>query len=489
MQKILQNLKKTIQNSSQGTKNISNKGYKKTLILIQKWPLLSLIIMLAILFVLIALSNTIFKPKATDTNKVQTIKNVSVYKIGANPIVQTQAVVEKSGVIKIVSLSGGIVQQINVAEGDTVKKGTNLAWFSTNYQGGNAASAQRSLAQTQYNNVLQTFNTQKDLIQKQRDLANKTDENSDQMRDINSKSSFDTNYLINLNQSMINQLNNNLKNLEQNNVGGVNDAAILEVKGGISQLEGGNLQLRNSQRNTDYSVAGDKPPAQISDIQKDITLKQLDIQEKALDLQKEVSRLQVVIAGIQEAMYHPVAPFSGKVDRIYVRRGEAVNPGTPIMEITSSDKSMQAVVLASSDLVNKVSTSMPSFLNIDGEKIEVLPLNISLDATDGALHSIIFPIPEYLADKVSDKAFITVELTLIASETLNEKPFVPVDSIYQSQSEAFLFVAEKGEVKTKKIKLGKVLGGFVTIESGLTDGDQVILDRNIIAGDKVKIIN
>ena len=52
-----------------------------------------------------------------------------------------------------------------------------------------------------------------------------------------------------------------------------------------------------------------------------------------------------------------------------------------------------------------------------------------------------------------------------------------------------MFVAEEGIASSKIVKLGNVIGGFVEINEGLTEGDQVILDRNVISGDPVKIIN
>ncbi len=76
-----------------------------------------------------------------------------------------------------------------------------------------------------------------------------------------------------------------------------------------------------------------------------------------------------------------------------------------------------------------------------------------------------------------------------APKTSAAVPFVPLDSVFQTQDQAYLFVAKNGKAVSRKVKLGSVLGRFVEIESGLNNSDQVILDRNVIDGDSVKIKN
>ena len=67
-------------------------------------------------------------------------------------------------------------------------------------------------------------------------------------------------------------------------------------------------------------------------------------------------------------------------------------------------------------------------------------------------------------------------------------PFIPIDSVFQAQDQSVVHVADKGVVKSKTVQLGQVMGQFVEIIQGLSNGDQVILNRNVIDGDKVKVI-
>ena len=64
-----------------------------------------------------------------------------------------------------------------------------------------------------------------------------------------------------------------------------------------------------------------------------------------------------------------------------------------------------------------------------------------------------------------------------------------VDSVFQTQDQAFVYVANNGYAESRKIVLGQVLGRFVEVTKGLSEEDQVILDRFVITGDPVKTKN
>ena len=144
---------------------------------IVKRPLTSFVITLGTLLGLIVLSNIIFKPEAPPTEEIPP-KEVQTYKIGEAPRITVQAQVEKSGVIQIVAQTAGIVSSIGANEGRELKKSANLINISSNYQGSNAAGVQTTIASRQYQFARDTFDTQKEIIGKQREIAEKTKENA-----------------------------------------------------------------------------------------------------------------------------------------------------------------------------------------------------------------------------------------------------------------------------------------------------------------------
>lgn len=452
---------------------------------VRRHPFSTFLTILGIVFVLIVVSNIIGNIKPKTEEQAVPVKTVQTYKVGSVPEITVQAHVEKSGVITITALTGGVVQKINNNVGDPFKRGEVLISLSSNYQGGNTSSLQRQLAQTQYNNAVATFDLQKEIIAKQRELAEKTDANADDLRGITDKSVSETRDLINLNRSMLATVDEALKTMEE---GGSTDADMFETRSLKAQLMQGINSAEQGLRNAEYQASGDKPPAALSNLQKDIALKQLDTQEKMLEMNREVSRISVSIARANEAMMFPSAPFAGTVQRVFVKEGQAVNPGTQLMVIAQNieDDPIVAVALVSADIARKVSDSEQAIIHIDGNtKYSTYPSYISQEAVNGTLHAIYFPIPDEFSPKVTETGFIQIDIPVGYADTTAFIPYVPIDAIYQTRDQNYLFVAENGVAVSRSVELGFVYGNHIEITSGLKDGDQIILDRTVVAGDKV----
>lgn len=464
-------------------------AYQGTMKRVEKRPVLAFLGLLLILFGLILISSTINKPESAAEEISTPVKEVQVYDIGSSPSITVQAVVEKSGVIKIVSLGSGVVSSINVEPGESVGKGTNLIQLSSNYQGGNAPGVQAALAYAQYKNVTETYDSQKEIIAKQRELAEKSDDNSQELRSITNDSIGSSQSLIDLNNNILSSLQAQQDELEETNVGGANDQAILQTKQLKSQFQSANLQLNNSLSNARYQAGDDNIPAEISNLNKEIALKQLDIQEKALDLNKEVSRLNLVLAQIGASIMRPVSPVAGKVERVYVRVGQVVSPGTPLVQIVGNSDSLIAVALLSRETAQAVSRSLVSTLHFGNESFQEVPFYVSEDATDGRLYSAQYAIPEQYSGQITDKGYILIEIPISIPDTGSAIPYVPIDAVFQTQDDSFVFVAQDGKAVSKKVLLGEVIGSYVEVIEGLSEGDQVILNRNIINGDSVKVTN
>ena len=450
--------------------------YKKTTSFIRHRPLVSFAVVFILLIALLAVGKLVQKPPA-EKPKQEVVKTVKVYSIGESPKAEFQAKIEKSGVVKIVAQSSGIVQNITVHEGDKVWRGQNLISLATNYQGGNAGSVQRQIAQTQYQNSLDTFDPQKESLQKQRDIANLTGENNQNLRDISGKSNDETKSLIDANQKQLDQM---IQDFDTNPSTTVTQAQINQLQGGIDQL-------RASQRSLNYQASGDNPPAKLSNLQKDVTLKQLDVQEKALGMGKELSRLQLSLAYVNEATMYPASPFAGVVERVYVHVGQSVNSGTLLAVVTSSEAHTTAVLNVPSQIARLIATGEPSELIIKGKKVAIVPYYVSSEATDGGLYTVFYDVPENVQDSLADGEYISANVPVDKTQASSADPFVPIDAVYQTQDKAFVLVINKDKADTKTVSVGEVFGGYVEVLGGLSSGTQVILDRNVVAQDKVKI--
>lgn len=446
-------------------------------------PILSFVVVLLVLLVLIALGSFIRKPKMDEIAQKAEVKSVQMYSIGKSPTATFQAKVEKTGIVEIKSLMGGIVQSINVTEGQEVGRGTTLVSLSSNYQGGNTATVQRQMAATQYNNVVSTLPAQKDVIYKQREIAQKTSESSEEMRKISESVIGGIESSINLNNTMIQNLNTTLTQLQNANG---DPQQILQTQQALSQLNGANVGLQTQLRTTRYQTNTENAPVEIANLSRDMTLKQLEIQEKALDLQLETSRLQLQMAQIAEAAMYPAAPFAGTIERVHVTPGQMTTPGQPLITL-HGDQTMKAVVTVPASIAQNVSRVEVSTLTLpNGRKIESVPLYVSSEATYGQLYSIVYEIPSEYQDQVSNNSYISVSVPSGNQSTTASIPVVPLDAVYQTQNSAYIFVNVNGTAKSRNVTLGQVVGEFVEIENGLSRGDEVIVSRSIINGDRVK---
>lgn len=469
-------------------KNFFGSQKKKVLKAVDKNPNRSFYVALSILVILIVISNVLGSTQPETTTQTQQAKKVELYTIGKAPRVEVLGKVEKSGVITITALAPGVVSSINRREGSAVRKGETLIGLASNYQGGNASSLQRQLAAAQYKNTNDTYDLQKELIGKQRELAEKGDIQADEMRNIADKSLGETRDLITLNTEIIATLDANIADLEATNVGGANDDLIFSTKSLKSQFLAGNLAAKQGIRMAEYSAAGDTAAAQMSDLGRDLALKQLDFQEKMLDLSKEISGIQLKISQVVEAMMYPAAPFAGVVERVLVKRGQAVNPGTPLAILSGEGKGQTSVVVAyvSAEMARTISKLEESVISISGmESFSAQPTYVSGAPVQGSLYGVYFTIPDEYVDKVSDGSFITIELPVGYFDTATSVPFVPIDAIYQTKEKNYLFVVDGDKAKSLEVELGQVMGSLVEITKGIDSSARVILNRTVISGDMI----
>src|SRR6266568_1001208 len=460
------------------------KRYKSTTGFIKRRPLGSFFIALGALFLVIFIGHMFNQPKQQQTTLPQA-KSVKLYSIGSAPKATFQAKIEKAGVIKILAQTSGIVQSIAVSDGTEVSKGKHLLTLSSNYQGGNAPAISAQIAVAQYQNVADTFSQQQDAINKQKDLANSTFNNFSDQQAIASQSASNTNSLINNNQTLLDSLNQQLTT--DRNATVPTPSTINTDESTVNTLQGAQNQLRASLASLQEQTDTTKPPGQLATTTRDLTIEQLNIQEKALELNKEVSGLQSELAQVNADTMLPASPVNGVVERVFVRPGQQVTPGTELAIITANEDSAQtiAVVDVPQQIAQNISRLETSDMYLNGKAYQLKPFYISTDATNGLLYSVFYTIPTDRTSLVTDGQYVNVDIPVGPVNSGATVPFVPIDAVYQTQDSNYLLIDENNKAVTRKVTLGNVFGSFVEITDGLHMGDQIIVDRNIIAGDKV----
>jgi len=484
VKKIISGAKK----SFDSIKDKSSVQQKKITRYIDRKPFVSFFIALGILLLLIVISNILGTPKIEEKKAAATAKKVQAYNIGKAPRLSIQAQIEKSGVIRISALAPGVVQTIFKQPGEYVVKGETLVGLSSNYQGGNTFSLQRQLAQAQYQNIKDTYDTQKEVIEKQKEAAEKNHVMAEDLKEITEQSLGETRNLISLNEEILTGVDQNISQLESTNIGGANDSLILSTKQLKAQFLAATNAAKQGLRQAEYNAEEDNAPAELADLQKNMAIKQLDIQEKMLNLNKEVARIQLNIAQVSEAMMYPGAPFTGTVQRVFVKVGQPVNPGTELMIITSdnSEETVTAIAHVSAEIAGKISKLEESTIQLGkNQKLSIFPSYVTQEPIQGSLYGVYFNIPNSYNKYLSEKGFVTVELPVGYFDTGSAIPYLPIDAVYQTKEQNYVFLVKKGKAEAQTVELGPVYGGYVEIVKGLNDKDVVILDRNVIAGDKI----
>ena len=451
---------------------------------ISKKPFLSLSVAVFTLVVCLIVGNKLYKPIVADEDKTP-VKTVSVYHVGKAPRLNFQAKVEKKNVVTIVAQTSGIVQDVYRTEGQNIERGSWLVGLSTNYQGGNVASLQRQMAAKQYETLNNTYSTQKEIISKQREIAKKTDYNSDELREISKQALSNINDQISLDKSILDTLENNINTLEKAADTEANRTLILTTKQYKSQYLSAIGQLESSVRSIDYSTNDDKYPAKLSNLAREITLKQLDLQEKSLDLNKEVGLLSLRISQISESLMYPSVPFTGTIEKVYVKVGQKVDSGTSLALLSGAVDKTVATVYVPEVTAKAISKLEESTFTIGNKQVSLAPSYISNEATDGQMYSVTYNLPSDYDNDLTDGEYISVSIPVGYADTGSVMPFVPLDVISQTQDETTLYVVVNNKVEYKNVKLGNVFGRFVEVKEGLNEGDIVILNRNIVVGDVV----
>lgn len=456
---------------------------KKITATIKRRPYTSFFATLGMLLLLIILGSLLSPRPETAEPKPQ-VKGVRVYGINENPTIQTQAQVSKTGVIRIYAQTAGIVQNVNVTEGQELVRGTTLMSLSTNYTGANAPGIQAQIANEQYKNLNETFDAQKEIIRKQHEIANKTDENNDQLREISVESLNDTQSNLRSSQNQLSAIDSQISQLEQNDP---TNPALGGLKAQSSQLNQAISQLRGTERTLEQQTEEFGTVAGISNLTRDVTNRQLDIQEKSLESGREVARLSAALAGIQASLMNPASPSNGTVQRVHVVFGQSVSPGTLLVTMFQPDHEILAVANISANIANQISQSDMSVITLEnGRQIRIAPRFVSSEATDGNLYAVIYTIPDEYTLDITDQEFLQVSVPLRVTGNQNSIPMIPVDGVYKTETGAYVFVIEQNKVVSREVKIGKIFGSFIEITSGLEEGDVVILDRNVVDGEEVK---
>lgn len=478
---------------------------------IRKNPIASFLAILIILFGIIAITSSLNKPITEDIQKTKTPIPVQTYILGETNYITIPATVEKNNITTIYAQTSGIITNLNVQVGQKLNKYSPLIDISQTYTGANSASINRQIAQKNAQNAQDNLEIQTDIINRQKEIANQSLSNSNQLREIYRQSKDASEDLLDQNQSILDQISTDIDQLEATNSAGVNEQIIRSNKQIQSQYQATINTLRTSISTNQLQGDDDRPPARLAEEQRNLTHKQLELQQSSIELQAELAQLQLQLAQVQEAAYHPVSPTKATVQQIHVSIGQTVSPGTPLLTIASDNNDIKITALTSAEIAKNITVFEPSILNINNNSIPITPLFISTEATQGQLHAITYILNNNENLELKETSTFNPFAQLTNNQSINiqvpinqiadtvNKVLIPIDAVFQTQTSNTVFLVNNNQAQSQEIKLGNVYGSFVEVIQGLSDQDLhqsgiqtpgiIILNRNIIQGDPIQILN
>jgi RND family efflux transporter MFP subunit len=211
----------------------------------------------------------------------------------------------------------------------------------------------------------------------------------------------------------------------------------------------------------------------------------------ALQAQLRETRAGLDLARTRVGYALEAAPFAGVVQQVFVREGEFVGVGTPLVALTSQDR-LKAVVAVPQGDASMISAGQPLHLAVPalGQSwlSHVALVHPTLDPATRNLSLTAF-FPESALTTHSGKTVRPgMAVRAVQEYTAGDDALlIPARAIHRTQSSAWGFVVEDGIAMRRDLELGPSGKGWVQVLSGLVPGDILIttFDPRLAPGEPV----
>lgn len=188
------------------------------------------------------------------------------------------------------------------------------------------------------------------------------------------------------------------------------------------------------------------------------------------------------------------APFTGRIEERFIRTGELINPGMPVVRLVNTDKV-------------RIEAGVPE--RYSGEITEGSRVEVNFRALNGESRESRVMYAGNVLDPETRTFAIEVELNnsgqlikpemvvdlLIDRATLNDVIIVPRTAVLRNETGESVFVASEQNgnkiARLVNIVTGSASGPLVQIVGGLEAGDEMVITgvRNLSEGDELNILN
>lgn len=267
-------------------------------------------------------------------------------------------------------------------------------------------------------------------------------------------------------------------------------ATLNQAEAALSAAIANRTQIPVAQQ--DIRVAGDtvrETRANLS--QAEANRSQIPVARKDVDAaaaQVEIARAAVQAAEVSLGYARIFSTVDGVVNTKTAAAGQAVNPGTTLMNLVALD-SVYFEAQISENNVRRVGTNQPVRVNVPAVSSEPLDAYVSdiIPVADPKLRQFRVRITIPRSPKVLPPG--SFAQGNIITQTVTDALVVPSDTIHTDDGQSMLMVAQNGQVKRRTVQTGATANGQTQILGGVEKGDQVILGNQLLdEGMKVNII-
>lgn len=264
------------------------------------------------------------------------------------------------------------------------------------------------------------------------------------------------------------------------------EAAYEQVKAGIESMEDGQEQLSEALADTYKSLEQAEAVKNITaeQVYKD-TEKIVDANRKTAALSLEsaaasVDSAQIGIEGAQVAvdsaefqldMYTLTAPIGGVIEAVNLKEHDFASPSGPAYVISNKD-TMTVNFYVSEGIRNTLTVGQKVGVDRNGKPYDaaVTEIGSMVDQTTG-----LFAVKACVS--APDESLLTGCSVKVTADTYRQDDvlLIPYDAVYYDDSQPYVYVAVNGVVECRDIETGIFDAQTITVLSGLTTDDRLII--------------
>ena len=179
------------------------------------------------------------------------------------------------------------------------------------------------------------------------------------------------------------------------------------------------------------------------------------------------------------------APVSGRIQKVYIRKGEQVAPGKPVMDIVGGANYKAVITIPERDMAN-IALGNTAYIQVPNGGFWAGTIDKIYPALDERTHT--GTVDVKLDSEISNKFFAgsMTNVRLVTAQYENVLT-VPTQAIFNRNGISGVFTMRDEVAHWKPVTLGATNGLQTIIESGLSVGEQVITTPYLSLNEGVKV--